>query len=188
MASFLSAQIVSTVGVKPSVDRSYTLVCKDCKVSPPNVVEDFSAGDLVCGDCGLVLGNRIIDTRSEWRTFANSDDGGGDPSRVGATQDPLLGPTLIDSTAIGVQDGGSFKSRDLNRAHQRVIHSRGDDHILQAFKSIQHMGDVISLSRLVTDSAKQLYKKVDDNKLLKGTFFPPYIHSIYTLSTLYPLY
>lgn len=30
------------------------------------------------------------------------------------------------------------------------------------------MGDAISLSRLVTDSAKQLYKKVDDNKLLKG--------------------
>jgi transcription initiation factor TFIIIB Brf1 subunit/transcription initiation factor TFIIB len=31
---------------------------------------------------GLVLGNRVIDTRSEWRNFANSDDSKGDPSRV----------------------------------------------------------------------------------------------------------
>lgn len=43
-----------------------------------------------------------------------------------------------------------------------------DENILTAFKSIQHMGDVISLSRLVTDSAKQLFKKVNDDKLLKG--------------------
>lgn len=47
--------------------------CPDCKVIPPNIIEEFASGDLVCGDCGLVLGDRIIDTRSEWRTFANDD-------------------------------------------------------------------------------------------------------------------
>lgn len=30
------------------------------------------------------------------------------------------------------------------------------------------MGEAISLSRVVVDSAKQLFKKVDENKLLKG--------------------
>jgi transcription initiation factor TFIIB len=73
----------------PKTDLSYRLFCKDCKGkfsilfnsrkkshfltinSDPiaNIVEDFSAGDLICGNCGLVLGNRIIDTRSEWRTY-----------------------------------------------------------------------------------------------------------------------
>ena len=51
-------------------DPNLRLVCRDCKDQVPNIVEDFSAGDLICGNCGLVLGNRIIDTRSEWRTFA----------------------------------------------------------------------------------------------------------------------
>ena len=49
------------------------LVCPDCRVHPPQIVEEFASGDLVCGDCGLVLGDRIIDTRSEWRTFANDE-------------------------------------------------------------------------------------------------------------------
>ena len=31
------------------------------------IVEEFGSGDLVCGRCGLVLGDRIVDTRSEWR-------------------------------------------------------------------------------------------------------------------------
>lgn len=28
------------------------LVCPDCREPHPNIVEDFSAGDLLCGDCG----------------------------------------------------------------------------------------------------------------------------------------
>lgn len=50
-----------------------SLICPDCRVKPPHIVEEFASGDLVCGDCGLVLGDRIIDTRSEWRTFANDE-------------------------------------------------------------------------------------------------------------------
>jgi transcription initiation factor TFIIB len=49
------------------------LICPDCRIEPPSIVEEFASGDLVCGDCGLVLGDRIIDTRSEWRTFANDE-------------------------------------------------------------------------------------------------------------------
>ena len=63
-------------------DLSVRLVCSDCKTVPPNITEEFASGDLVCADCGLVLGDRIVDTRSEWRTFANED--GDDPSRVGS--------------------------------------------------------------------------------------------------------
>lgn len=50
-----------------------TLICLYCRITPPNLVEEFASGDLVCGDCGLVLGDRIVDTRSEWRTFANDE-------------------------------------------------------------------------------------------------------------------
>lgn len=50
-----------------------TLTCPDCKIFPPTIAEEFAQGDLVCSDCGLVLGDRIIDTRSEWRTFANDE-------------------------------------------------------------------------------------------------------------------
>jgi transcription initiation factor TFIIB len=58
-------------------DLNVTLICPDCKEYPPNIVEEFSSGDTVCGSCGRVLGERGIDTRSEWRTFSNDDQGKG---------------------------------------------------------------------------------------------------------------
>lgn len=46
-------------------DLAVRLICPDCQDSNPNIVESFASGDLVCGNCGMVLGDRIVDTRSE---------------------------------------------------------------------------------------------------------------------------
>ncbi len=151
---------------KPQIDLNVRIICQECRDPVPNIIEDFKSGDLVCGNCGLVLGNRIIDTRSEWRTFNNSEDNNDDPSRVGGTTDPILGGD-IDSTVIS-SFGGAL-ARDLNKAHQKTLAARGEkQHLVQAFREIQAMCERIDLSRVVIDSAKQLFKKVEDEKLLKG--------------------
>ena len=36
------------------------LICKECKVDPPTIVEHEHEADLVCGDCGLVLMGRSV--------------------------------------------------------------------------------------------------------------------------------
>jgi len=51
------------------VDLAVRLVCPDCRDETPNIEEEFSSGDLVCRGCGLVLGDRIVDTRSECTLF-----------------------------------------------------------------------------------------------------------------------
>jgi transcription initiation factor TFIIB len=48
-------------------DLAVRLICPECRDPNPSIREEFSSGDLVCGSCGLVLGDRIVDTRSEWR-------------------------------------------------------------------------------------------------------------------------
>jgi transcription initiation factor TFIIB len=48
-------------------DLAVRLICPECRDLNPNIVEEFGSGDLVCGTCGLILGDRIVDTRSEWR-------------------------------------------------------------------------------------------------------------------------
>ena len=52
------------------IDLAVRLVCPDCRDETPNIEEEFSSGDLVCRGCGLVLGDRIVDTRSECMLFA----------------------------------------------------------------------------------------------------------------------
>jgi transcription initiation factor TFIIB len=153
---------------KPQQDLNLKLICRDCRDSVPNIIEDFKAGDLICGGCGLILGNRIIDTRSEWRTFANSDDSSGDPSRIGAAADQLLGMNGLESTTISGLDGMTGVSRELNRTHSKVTQDRTIQYLAEAFRSIQHMADSITLPRVVSDTAKQLFKRVDEEKILKG--------------------
>jgi transcription initiation factor TFIIB len=46
-------------------------ICPNCREDPPNIVEEYSKGDLVCGTCGTILGDRIVDTRSECKSLAS---------------------------------------------------------------------------------------------------------------------
>ncbi|ORY03902.1 TFIIB-domain-containing protein [Basidiobolus meristosporus CBS 931.73] len=150
---------------QPQPDLNVKVMCKECKNPVPNIVEEFASGDLVCGDCGLVLGDRIIDTRSEWRTFANDD--GDDPSRVGAAANPLLSGSQLD-TVISKTDGGSGTARDLSKIQGRSSAVKGERNLVQAYKEISAMCDAIGLPKLIGDIAKQLYKRVEDEKLLRG--------------------
>ena len=49
------------------------------------LVEDYHAGDTICPECGLVVGDRVVDVGTEWRTFSN-EKSTNDPSRVGAAE------------------------------------------------------------------------------------------------------
>jgi len=147
-------------------DLAVRLICPECRDPNPNIVEEFGSGDLVCGNCGLVLGDRIVDTRSEWRTFAN--DEGDDPSRVGAASDPLMeGMEQLD-TVISFRDGGSGIARELQRAASRSQNSRSERNLLTAFRDISSWCDQFSLPKTISDIAKQLYKRSDEERLLRG--------------------
>ncbi|KAJ1666097.1 transcription initiation factor IIB [Coemansia sp. RSA 1813] len=142
------------------------LICPDCRNPIPNIVEDFTSGDYVCGDCGLVLGDRIIDTRSEWRTFANED--GDDPSRVGNAANPFLDGAQLDTVIARGGDSGSGMARNLNRTQGRTTAQRNERNLVQAYKEISALCDAYDMPRSIVDIAKQLYKKVEDDNLLRG--------------------
>ena len=147
---------------------SQQMLCRDCNEYPPNLVEEFSSGDMVCGTCGLVLGDRIVDTRSEWRTFSNDDQGGDDPSRVGDGPNTLLNGSQLQ-TNISFGDGASnHKSRDLHRAQNKSTHDKSTKALLAAYKEIGALCDALHLMKNVSDIAKHLFKMVNDAGAFKG--------------------
>ncbi|KAA8567426.1 hypothetical protein EYC84_010443 [Monilinia fructicola] len=117
-----------------SQNLNVQVMCKDCKEIPPNLVEEFSSGDLVCDTCGVVIGDRIVDTRSEWRTFSNDDQGNDDPSRVGDAANPLLNGSQL-STTIAFGDS-SVRSRELYRAQGKQGSDKSTKALLAAYKEI----------------------------------------------------
>lgn len=142
------------------------LICPDCQINPPNLAEEFDSGDIVCADCGMVLGDRIVDTRSEWRTFANEE--GDDPSRVGEASNPLL-DGLVEGldTRIGARDGNTGISRQLQRTTALGQGSQNRT-ILEAMDDIQRKCDAIHLPKMVSDTAKQLYRRTEEERVARG--------------------
>lgn len=143
------------------------LICPECRIFPPDIQERFSEGDMVCGNCGLVLGDRIVDTRSEWRTFSNDDQGNDDPSRVGDAGNPLLDDHQLD-TIIAQGMPGSNLGRDLSRVQNKSAHDKRDNTLQSAFSRISQMCEAYSLPKMVQDSAKQAFKLSHDDPKLKG--------------------
>jgi len=148
-----------------------------CKFHPEAaLIEDYRAGDQICSACGLVVGDRVIDVGSEWRTFS-SESGSADKSRVGATENTLLGSDL--STMIGPSPGGrgaggsySNMSSDAaiysNRSSRSQSSSTSDRALMDAFRTMSNMSDRINLPRTITDRANVLFKVVYEGRNLKG--------------------
>ena len=142
------------------------LICSDCREDPPDLVEDHASGDLVCGNCGLVLQQRSIDQSSEWRTFSNDDQGTDDPSRVGDGPNSLLNGGQLN-TGIAFGDGG-LRNKELHRAQNNSNLDKGNKSLLQAYKQIGALCDGWHLPNSVSDTAKHLYKDADESRLFKG--------------------
>lgn len=139
---------------------NYRIQCPACRNPNPNIVEDYAAGDMICGDCGIVVGDRIIDTRSEWRSFQNDGTGGDDPSRVGGPTNPLLDGAGTLGTAISSRDNYSGASKELSRIQGRSTMKPSEKALLASFRAISAMCDRIGLPRVIADKAKQIYKQV----------------------------
>lgn len=146
-------------------DLNIIVECPDCREQPPNLVEEFSSGDMVCGSCGLVVGERIIDTRSEWRTFANDDQGNDDPSRVGDAGNPLLDGAQLE-TSIAFSEGRDHKN--LARIQNKSQTDKNTKAIGSAFREISAFTDSINLGKNVADGAKHIYKLCHDHSFMKG--------------------
>ncbi|KAK2179753.1 hypothetical protein NP493_474g04006 [Ridgeia piscesae] len=122
---------------------------------------------MICPDCGLVVGDRVIDVGSEWRTFSN-EKSTKDASRVGAAENPLLeGGDL--STMISMGTGSaSFDNDGKSIYRNRRQMNSSDRTLMMAFREINQMADRLNLPKMIADRGNMLFKQVHEGKSLKG--------------------
>ncbi|KAJ2059414.1 transcription initiation factor IIB [Coemansia sp. S146] len=150
---------------RPEYRWNVALKCPYCRDEVPNLVEDFASGDCICGDCGLVL-DRVIDTQSEWLTFANEERN--DQSRVGNAANPFLDGAQLDTLIARNGDNGSGLARDLNRTQGRTTAQRHERNLVQAYKEISALCESYDMPKTTIDIAKQLYRRAENENLLQG--------------------
>jgi len=126
------------------------------------LAEDYRAGDMICTECGLVVGDRVIDVGSEWRTFSN-DKESKDMCRVGDVENRLLSGSDL-STMIGPSGRGQDDPNGYTKYNNRRQMNSTDRALINGFKEIQSMADRINIQKCIVDKAKANFKEVYENK------------------------
>lgn len=129
------------------------------------LIEDYRAGDMICPECGLVVGDRVVDVGSEWRTFSNDKDSK-DMSRVGDAENSLLSGS--DLSTIIERPAGMSGDDGFAKMSNRKTMNNADRVLISAFREISTMADRINLPKNIVDRSNKLFKQVYESKSLKG--------------------
>ncbi|MDY6789404.1 MAG: transcription initiation factor IIB [Candidatus Nanohaloarchaea archaeon] len=144
--------------------------CPDCGSS--TLEEDKKRGELLCGNCSLVLDQDRIDDSPEWRAF--NEEQREEKSRAGA---PLTYKRhdMGVSTNIGKGSGELYKVAGRKRAqyyrmrkwHNRLTKSK-DRNLGFALSELNKLVSSLNLPKSVHEEAARLYEKAVDQELVRG--------------------
>ncbi len=148
--------------------------CPEC--GSPNLVHDYETGETICGDCGLVIREQMMDKGPEWRAFTQEEKES--RSRVGIPTSYSVHDKGL-STAIGRVDRDAFGRKlplttrlqmwRLRKWQIRSrVHSSVDRNLAQAMAELDRLSDKSYIPSSVKEKAAVIYRKALDKGLVRG--------------------
>ncbi|TFG24924.1 MAG: transcription initiation factor IIB [Promethearchaeota archaeon] len=141
--------------------NSLSNICPECG---GKIISLQSKGEIVCGQCGLVISERLLDIyHSGKRAFTKQEKE--KRERTGSPISILL-PDMGLSTVI---DKNNIKNPDLKRAAKWNSRMTWDKrNMLIATTELKRIGSNLNLPAHIKKSAIRLYKEAFKKKLLRG--------------------
>jgi transcription initiation factor TFIIB len=148
--------------------------CPEC--ASKNLIHDYDTGETICGDCGLVLYEQMLDKGPEWRAFTQQEKTA--RSRVGGPASYAIHDKGL-STAISQVDRDAF-GRKLPLATRLQmwrlrkwqirsrVHSSIDRNLAQAMSELDRLSDKVYISPQIQEKAALIYRKALDKGLVRG--------------------
>ena len=140
------------------------------------LIESGETGEVVCGNCGLVVSEESYDRGPEWRAFTPEEKAG--KSRVGGPISILHAdkglPTVIDKVS---KDAFGRKVALPTRIHMLRLRkwqtrtqyqSPIERNLLQALAELDRIVDKLHISEDLQEEAAEIYRKALDKGLVRG--------------------
>jgi len=148
--------------------------CPEC--GSLNLVRNHDTGEVVCGDCGLVVREQMMDRGPEWRAFTPQEKAS--RSRVGMPASYSFYDKGL-STTIGRVNRDAFGRRlplstrlqmlRLRKWHIRSrMHSSIYRNLAQAMTELDRLSDKTYIPKPVKEKAAVIYRKALDKGLVRG--------------------
>jgi len=148
--------------------------CPEC--TSKNLVHDYDSGETICGDCGLVLYEQMMDKGPEWRAFTSEEKAS--RSRVGmpssySIHDKGLSTTIsqVDRDALGRKLPISTRLQMWRLRKWQIrsrVHSSVDRNLSQAMSELDRLAGKISISPPIKEKAALIYRKALEKGLVRG--------------------
>jgi len=148
--------------------------CPEC--GSGNLVEDFDKGEIVCGQCGLVLKEKVMDEGPEWRAFTREEKD--ERSRVGtpisySVHDKGLSTVIdrVNRDAFGRELPAATRLQMLRLRKWQIrarVHSSADRNLAQAMAELDRLSDKTHIPSSVKEKAALVYRKSLDRGLVRG--------------------
>jgi transcription initiation factor TFIIB len=158
----------------PKVHNHLADKCPECASN--NLIHDCGTGETICGDCGLVLYDQMLDKGPEWRAFTQEEKTS--RSRVGMPTSYSVHDKGL-STAISQVDRDAFGRKlplstrlqmwRLRKWQIRSrVHSSVDRNLAQAMSELERLSSKVSIPRSTKEKSAIIYRKALDKGLVRG--------------------
>ncbi|MHA1378688.1 MAG: transcription initiation factor IIB [Candidatus Helarchaeota archaeon] len=151
------------------------LVCPEC-MNSLNIISDYNTGDRICGECGLVLSEKIIDQGPEWRAFNATERN--NRARTGSP----TSMTVFDkglSTMIDVHDKDYYGNKINPKKRAQIyrmrkwdnrtrIHDAIAKNLSKAMSELDRLSSQLEIPKEIKEQAAFLYRKALESGKIKG--------------------
>ena len=158
----------------PKTNQRLADKCPEC--ASKNLVHDYDTGETICGDCGLVLYEQMLDKGPEWRAFTQQEKAS--RSRVGmptsySIHDKGLSTTIsqVDRDAFGRKLPLSTRLQMWRLRKWQIrsrVHSSTDRNLAQAMAELERLSSKVNISPPIKEKAAVIYRKALDKGLVRG--------------------
>ncbi len=153
----------------------------ECSVcGSDQIVTIPDSGEIVCGDCGAVISDKIEEKGPEWRSFTTATAGReeNDENRTGmpfslARSDmglsTIIGRTNKDAKGSKINSSMLSVIERLRTWDSRTqVYTSTDRNLTQAFNELDTLKDKLGLPGAVIEKTAYIYRKAQENRLVLG--------------------
>ncbi len=148
--------------------------CPEC--GSTKLIRDYERGEIICGNCGLVISENLADMGPEWRAFdaeqKKERTRGGAPVKYMRPNKGLI--TEIDQynrdiRGVKISTKKQAQLYRLRRWHKRVsISTSMERNLAIALAELERVASALGLPDNIKESAALLYRQAVKKELIRG--------------------
>jgi len=152
----------------------HVLKCPEC--GSTRIIRDYEKGELICGQCGLVINENIRDLGPDWRAFDAEQKAkrarGGVPLKYTRPNKGLV--TEIDKynrdiRGTKISSGKQAQLYRIRKWHKRIsIASSMERNLIIALAELDRLASALGLPENIKEAAALLYRKAVKKELIRG--------------------